>query len=954
MTPESWQQVKEICLAALDLPASERVPFVKHHCAGRQELEEAALRLVTEPVPTHFIEPPIENAAQHLLATGAATLEAGTTIGPFKLLEPIGSGGIGDVYRALYFTTSEQTEVALKLIQRGMVTPDVLRRFREEHRLLARLQHPHIARCVDGGIADGRAYLAMEFVDGQPVDMYCDKQRMTVPQRLDLFRKVCDAVAFAHQNLIVHRDLKPRNILVTPQGVPKLLDFGVAKLMADDSVNLLGDPTVTARPMITPQYASPEQLRGEPVSTASDVYSLGVILYELLCGHRPYRHERLTAAELQQHIAETPPQPPSRTIGRADEIRRPAGTTELITPQTVTHARSTDANRLQRDLRGDLDTIVLKAMHLVPERRYATVGQLSDDIERYLGGHPVRALPDSISYRTRKFIRRHTFAVTALTLTTLSLALGAMGLGVGLGRARREAAHATQKARESARVLKFLSDMLSSVNPITTDHAARADELTVREVLSRASDELQRGALGAEPQIEAAIAYVIGQTYRSLGLYEAAEVNLNKALLAHRSLPSTDPADLANSLTEWGRLKRDVGRYDEAEAALRESLALRIAVFGEDHAAVADNLDDLGKVLRARGLQQEAEDTYRRCLSLRRKLLPAESREIGDVLNNLGMLLTNKGEYKDAEPMLRESIAIYRTTLPESHPFLATAINNLGLQLLRNGDLGEAESLLRESLAIQEQSLGPGHPNTAVQLGNLGLLHIELGHLDTAESFYRRALELRLDALDEKHPSVATSRLNLASVLHAQGKLQDALAMDLQVLEVWRSTLGDTHPSVANCLDSLAKIALDMTDLETASMYAHESLQIRSTVLPLQHPDVAGSKLTLARILLAQGEPEEARPLLEETVVIFEQRLPEDHWRTAWARILLASCRAALEDPGASEALLINNLRSIRERFGDTHFRTKEALQVVGQFYDKWGMPEKAAQYFGAADGQSE
>ncbi len=439
MSSERWQRIKDLFHSALAVEAGQRARFLDKACADDPSLrEEVEALLASDEGAGDFIEAPaFEMAAESLASDGASGME-GLRIGPYKIMREIGRGGMGVVYLAERADDQYQKQVAIKLIKRGLDTDSILRRFRNEQQILANLDHPNIAKLLDGGTTDDRlSYFIMDYVEGVPIDLYCDTHKLLTVERLELFCTVCGAVQYAHQHNVVHRDLKPSNIFVTAEGVPKLLDFGIAKLLGPKPSSRKSEPTALGLRPMTLDYASPEQVRGDPVTPASDIYSLGVLLYELLTGHYPYHIERHTSQEIERAICETEPERPSIAIYRVEEASRDDDRPPCtITPESVSQTRDGELTKLRRRLAGDLDNIVLKALRKEPERRYASVEHFSEDIRRHLDGQPVLARKDTLWYRGAKFLKRNKAAVLAAALAAVIPVLFAMGLSLLTGRAQ--------------------------------------------------------------------------------------------------------------------------------------------------------------------------------------------------------------------------------------------------------------------------------------------------------------------------------------------------------------------------------------------------------------------------------------------------------------------------------------------------------------------------------------
>jgi eukaryotic-like serine/threonine-protein kinase len=434
---EDWERVKDLLQAALDREPAARAAFLDEACAGDAGLRRTLDRLLAAHARAEgFLERSALPDLVEMLDAQDQPLAVGHQLGAYRVVKEIGRGGMGAVYLAERADAEFRKQVAIKLIKRGMDTDAVTRQFRNERQILASLEHPHIARLLDGGTsASGLPFFVMEHVEGIPIDAYCDDRRLSVSERLQLFSQVCAAVSYAHQRLVVHRDLKPSNILVTKEGLPKLLDFGIARIMTAEA-GAQTYSTVAGMRLMTPEYASPEQIQGLPATTLSDVYSLGVLLYELLTGHSPYRLPSRSPEHFIPAILDAEPETPSAVITRTDEATTAAGVKTTLTPDRVSATREGSPDRLRRRLRGDLDNIVLKAMRKEPARRYASVAELAQDLQRHLVGLPVSARRDTVSYRARKFVRRNRAAVIAGALLLTSLAGGLVASAWQARRAR--------------------------------------------------------------------------------------------------------------------------------------------------------------------------------------------------------------------------------------------------------------------------------------------------------------------------------------------------------------------------------------------------------------------------------------------------------------------------------------------------------------------------------------
>jgi serine/threonine protein kinase/tetratricopeptide (TPR) repeat protein len=825
--------------------------------------------------------------------------EAGRTLGSYRVIRAVGHGGMGAVYLAVRDDDEFKKRVAIKLLRPGMATDDLVRRFRNERQILASIDHPNIARLLDGGTTEeGLPYFLMEYVEGEPIDRYCDAHGLSVRERLELFRTVCAAVHFAHQNLVVHRDLKPGNILVTADGVVKLLDFGIAKLLKPELYSDRAEATRVEERLLTPDYASPEQARGETVTTASDVYSLGVLLYELLTGHLPYRLSGLSLHEVTRVICEVDPRKPSTVIGEVEERTRGDGTTAKLTPELIAKTREGRPDRLRRRLAGDLDAIVMRAMRKEPQRRYGSAEQLSEDIRRHLEGHPVAARKGTFSYNAGKFVRRHRVGVAMAAAAVVALVAFSAVLAVQSARLARERDRAEREAAKAQAVSTFLQETLSSADP----YEGQGRDVTVVEVLKAASDKLGR-SFADQPEVAAALRHTMGNTYAGLGLLDEAEPWLRQALQMRQDILGSEHLDVAASMHDLARLLKDKGEYEEAERMSREALAMRRRLLGSETVEVAESVINLGTILDDQGRYEAAEAQYRESLAIRRRLLGNESAEVAESLNNVAGVLHEQGDYEGAEPLYRESLAIRRRALGESHPDVGASLNNLAGLLRSKGDYEAAEGLYREALASDRASLGEAHPSFATTLGNLGQLLLDRGDLAAAESLLREALAIKRAALGDEHPNVATSLNNLGLVFQKKGDHASAESLHREALLLWRKVLGDEHPNVAIALLNLARDVQAQGAFEKAEPLYLEALAMERKLLGAQHPLLAATLSSYGACLTAMRRYREA-----------EKKLLEAH--------------------GMLKALL-----------GEQHERTRQTAERLVQLYRAWGKPDKAAEY---------
>ncbi len=728
-TSERWHQIKPILERAKNVPAEELADWLDEACDGDPALirEAESFLAYEEDLTTFIADSPVRQMMEKRDDTEA---DLDRSIGPYRVRNLLGRGGMGNVYLAEREEGFEQ-RVALKLVQAGFETRETMRRFHRERQILARLEHPNIARLLDGGTSeDGRPYFAMELVQGTPIDRYCAEHRLTIRQRLELLLPVCDALRFAHRNLVIHRDLKPSNILVTRDGVPKLLDFGIAKLLErpyEGGEEESPRPELAAawaatelgqQPM-TPQHASPEQLRGDPISTASDIYALGVLLYLLLTGRLPCGLDHMDRAQAARAVLEDVPSLPSKAVLETESSTRGRKSVPL-TPAAIARERRLKPASLRRRLTGDLDAIVAKALAKEPPARYASVEQLAADLRGHLENRPVLARDATLAYRAGRYARRHRWElVTGLAVLALILGFTA-ALARQLDRAERERDRA-------GRVSSFLVDLFRAAEP---DRAG--SEPSVRELVDVGRQRLET-ELVDEPEQRAALLATLGQVYFRLGHFDASKESLETAI---RILRQRHP---------------------------------------DDHPDLARALNDLATVAYERGETRQAEDLYRQSIAMRERLgLGAELRK---PRSNLAAILMLRGELDEAEAIYRWSLGERRRELGERHPAVASSLRSLATALYLGGDFAAAEPLLRQALDIRAEAYGRDSPAVAGVLASLGRVAHARGDFAAAEPLYTEALDVRRRRLGEGHLHVATLGKDYAALLIERGDLDAAGAL---------------------------------------------------------------------------------------------------------------------------------------------------------------------------------
>ncbi len=887
MTPDRWKKVEELFHAALALNPEERDDYLQRLCPDDPDLRREVQSLLSEnDDDPAFLSDPVANVSERPETASAGDDEK--HIGPYTVIRTIGSGGMGEVFLAKRTGTDVQHFVALKVVRAPVLTPEARARFGNERSILARLNHPNISRFLHGDVTDmGQPYLAMEYIQGEPITDYVRRNELAAGSCLDIFETVCDAVHYAHQNLIVHRDLKPGNILVTETGVPKLLDFGIAKLLEPDESTF---QTRTEFRVLTPEYASPEQLRGETVSTATDVYSLGVLLYELLTASRPYDLKGKSPAEVERTVAGTIPTRPSELVDVLDD---------------------------------DLDTIVLKAMQPDAARRYASVQQLTDDIRRYRSGFPIRARPDSMRYRVRKFVGRHRFGVAAVSAIAALLVLSTIVTSIQSVEIQRRSEEVIRERDRAERVVEFLSDIYLAAAP----NAAKGEDPTVRELLDRAAQRFE-SELSEDPEIQAEMYSVIASVYQSLGSMSTADTLHGRALELRREVFGSNHGKVAASLGNLANIRRsfgdydsarerydeglaaaiesgavreeiqlrhqlgflhqDRGQYEEAKASYETALKMAIDEHGEDHEISARILFDLGWILEDLGDFEAAEAKYREALQKQTAQFGEDHTDVAKTLNNLGWLLAQQSLHEEAEPMLRRALRIRERLLGREHQSYAQSVTTLGLLLKRMGQTDGAIELLREALFVYTNVLGEPHSYVAAGQNNLGTTFTAAGRPDSAEVYLRKALGSYTALFGEDHPNVGTSAVNLAHALYGQGDLDGAEEYFRVGLEIDRKTLGPQHHYVAGDLLTLAELAVRRGQPDRAMEIYREALDIYAIARPDGDLNAASAQVGFANLLSADGEYEDSVPLLRSAAAFLLREFGENDIRTMNVQLMLA------------------------------------------------------------------
>ncbi|MGD0503922.1 MAG: serine/threonine-protein kinase [Steroidobacteraceae bacterium] len=813
----------------------------------------------------------------------------GERIGPYRVLSTLGVGGMGEVFLAERADAEFEQKVAIKVVHGGAFSRAIQSRLKIERQILAQLDHPNIAHLLDGGtLPDGTAYLVMDYIDGVPIDSFCDTHQLDIPARLELFVKVCAAVHYAHQNLIVHRDLKPSNILVTPAGVPKLLDFGIAKLLDERQ---LGQHTLAVTRadlrIMTPDHASPEQVRGQPITTASDVYVLGVLLYRLLAGVGPFVIGSVRLVDIERAICETAPPLPSQAVPDGDSMQA----------HTISEARATHVRKLRRTLEGDLDNIIGMAMRKEPERRYGSAEQLAGDIRRYLQGKPVIARKDTLSYRSTKFVKRHWlpvaagisvfFMVLAFTVTTYVQSLRIAAERDRVAEQREAAEHERARAEE---VSTFLVDLFKLSDP----QVNRGNRVTARELLDSSTKRL-REAFKDQPATKAALLATVGSVYDSLGQYQDAVPILRESLALQ---PQSKEKSRVDTLLELGRVLFEGGNLQEAEVPLQEALRLSQREFGASDLESGRALWVLGQLRHLQGNAGGAIDLYKRALDILENA-QAPPTEIARLLDDLAQDYEREQQWLLAKQTYERALTIDRDILGNDHPRVASHLHNLAIVAQNMGDLKRAESLYREAIDSEERAFGDQHPETAAAQGNYALLLEREGRLTEAEPLLRNALDVALKVWGADNFNVGYARVSLAMALHDEGQFREAESQFREALASYDKSLPRSHPYRAAALMHLARLLVDTGRPQEALPLSEQSVAIWSAGFPASHPPLAQAHAIHAYALSRLGRRREAADELAAAVPILLAARGADDPSVRRAQAWWVSVRASASPPTA-------------------------------------------------------
>ncbi|MEZ5404323.1 MAG: serine/threonine-protein kinase [Bryobacteraceae bacterium] len=854
MDAARWNRAQEIFHRAAELAAAHRAAFVEAECGDDIALRDEVIALLEEDGRhTSVLGHGPAELARDLLGSGGSTTRM---VGPYRVLSLIGRGGMGVVYLGEHDELGRHA--AIKLLPDAWISATRRERFAEEQRALSRLTHPYIASLYDAGVLeDGTPWFAMEFVDGKPLAESCGGAEAAT--RLRLFKQVCEAVQYAHGQAILHRDLKPSNILVDGSGNARLLDFGIAKRLTEEQP--ADGHTRTGLAMMTPAYAAPEQLRGEPATVRSDVYSLGAILWELLAG-----------------------EPLFDVAGKA-----PADALATIL-SGATRAPSSGADRARGPSKAnwaDLDVIALKALHQEPGRRYGSAEAILRDIDRYLRNEPLEARPDEAWYRMRKFAARHRTPLAAAALAVVALTATVTFFTLRLASARDDALAESARAQ---RIQQFMLNLFQGGE----HNEVPAEDLRVLTLLDRGARDAR--ALSADPAAQADLMNALGEIYSHVGRHDKSAELLEAALALRRTQEPRNPALVAESTQALAVLRQEQGKQEEAEGLAREALELARRELPEQHLRIAAALGTLGQVLTGRGKYPEAIDALEQAQALQPET--ASGQERGNLLMSLADAQFYAGRYDQTERLSREALDIYRRVYGEGHPRLADPMYNLGEVAIQRGRVAEAESWFRRTLGIHQNYYGEEHPETAASMRALAQAILMQKRFDEAQPLLERSLEIRRKIFGPVHPAVAITMNALGHVATGKHDYATAERMFRGAADAYRAIHGDGHHFVAIALANLSVVYIDRGEYARAEALLRDVLRRYAKVLPADHLEIAIGRVKLGRALVGAGKLEEAERELRMALPVLE-RTPDSPWVKQARETLEKAAARTVRRPGA-------------------------------------------------------
>lgn len=814
MDSTRWDRIQTIFHQAADLSEPERSSFLKSSCSDDEQLQADIVAMLNQDSQANsLLDQDPAQVAHHILEADKAPSLPHQQLGPYRIVSPLGEGGMGVVYLAQREDLGNL--VAIKLLRDAWLSPARRERFASEQRLLAQLNHPSIAKLYDADtLANGTPFFVMEYVEGVPLTEYCRRNACSIDRRLQLFRAVCEAVEYAHGQAVIHRDLKPSNILVKSDGSVRLLDFGIAKQV--ESLDPSSNPTLTGLRMMTPAYAAPEQIRGDRAGVQSDVYSLGVILYELLTGALPFEVANLPASEAEKVLLEREPAKPSAVAHQTGDV--------------------------SAALWADLDVLCLTAMHRDPARRYRSVEALIRDVNHYLNGEPLEARPDSARYRLRKFIIRNSRAVAATSLAVLIIISLVTFFTVRVARARNDA---LAEAARTQRIQRFTLDLFQGGDEV----AGPSEQMRVATLLDRGVKEAQ--LLKAEPQAQADLYETLGTIYQKLAKFDRADSLLQSALDERKQIFGPDSKQVAGTLVLLALLRGDEGKYGDAENLAQQGLDMSRRHLPPTDPQVAKATFALGKVLEARGHYPDAIDKLNHAVELQTGSAAREA-DLAASLSELANTNFYAGHYDASEALNQRVLKMQREIFGDRHPQVADTLINLGAIQFQLGHYSDSERYYRQALDVVREWYGNQHPETADAMTFVGQALTNQKRFDEAADMLKQSRAILMSTYGPTHQRVAFADNELGNVALRQGKLDDAEGDFQEALNIYRTVYNNKHYQVGITQCNLGGVYLERKDYPRAEQFVRDALDTYSKSVAPDHYNVGIARIRLGAALIGQ------------------------------------------------------------------------------------------------------
>jgi len=843
MNKEFWEIITTILDRALELGHEEQMQFIESECKHDSELKKQVVTFLKSINKSEGLWDELLDSNRALvneLTSSGTELEelkkdsVPDRIGSYKIKRLLASGGMGDVYLAKRSDGQFHRNVAIKILRSELTHNNLEQRFLYEREILSSLEHPNIARLYDGGLTtDGRPYLVMEYVDGKPISSFCSQHNCSLENKLKLFTQVCEAVNYAHRNLIIHRDLKPDNIFVTSEGIVKILDFGIAKIIDKE---LSAEELIKTREglrLLSIQYAAPEQITLEKITTATDVYGLGLLLYEIITGCKPYDLSEKRLKEAEHYIRHMSPDLPS------SKANNPS---------------------VSNKLRGDLDAIILKALRKEPQHRYQSAEQFLDDINRYKAHLPVQAQKDSIRYRSVKFVKRHSTAIISLLLV-ISISIGFVFYHTY--RMTTERNIAQTEAQKAQQAVSFLMEMFESANP----EESLGDTLTVYDLIKKGVQNTE--TLDDQPILKSQMFEVIGGVYRSLGEYQNARSLLEKSYRLRLQEFGLQHPETVESLHQIGILLSEEGKFSEAESFFRLSYSIRIQLFDSVHASLSDTKSELAYVLRRQGKFSESKKIYEELVNTFRIHPGEEDNSAISSMSGLGAVLHAMNNYEEAEEYYRKVLQVRRKNLGPVHPDIAMSLNSLGALLMNTGDFQEAEKLLNSSYKMRKELYGSEHPKVALTMNNLAILYRDKGEFEPAEKLFNKSLKMRKSILGENHIATCLSKFSLAEYYLLINVPDSALTLFTDIYPEFREAFGDSNSFTARTEMGIGSAHLQQGNTDLAAEFMKKAYNSIVQLHEENSLERALAMIQMGDLYKRVNEPEKALSYLENAYQLF-------------------------------------------------------------------------------------